>query len=159
MSKSLNVAMIIGNLTRDPEMRFTPNGKAVTSFSVATNRTWSVEGTDHEEAEFHNVVAWTKLGEICNQLLRKGSKVYISGRLQTRTWDDAQGVKHYRTEIVADEMILLSGKSYSSGGESQEPVADKPFEDVSGKPETPKEDSKPTGEEDVTIDEGTGMPF
>jgi len=105
------------------------------------------------------VVAWTKLGEICNQLLRKGSKVYISGRLQTRTWDDAQGVKHYRTEIVADEMILLTSK-YGPGewdashGSAAGEKAEKPEE----APKVP-ESSKPTGAEDVTIDESTGMPF
>jgi single-strand DNA-binding protein len=150
MSKSLNVAMIIGNLTRDPEMRFTPNGKAVTSFAVATNREWNVEGQAHEEAEFHNVVAWTKLGEICNQLLRKGTKVYISGRLQTRTWDDAQGAKHYRTEIVADEMIVLSPKSFGDAAPVAATEKAEPAEPIS---------PAPTGEEDVVIDEKTGMPF
>jgi len=150
MSKSLNVAMIIGNLTRDPEMRFTPTGKAVTSFAVATNREWNTEGQAHEEVEFHNVVAWQKLGEICNQLLRKGSKVYVAGRLQTRTWDDQQGLKHYRTEIVADEMIVLSPKSYNDAGGS--PMPEKPVE-------APGSTSKPTGAEDVAVDDVAGMPF
>lgn len=157
MSKSLNVAMIIGNLTRDPEMRFTPNGKAVTSFAVATNREWSVEGQAHEEVEFHNVVAWTKLGEICNQLLHKGTKVYISGRIQTRNWDDAQGLKHYRTEIVADEMIVLSPKSYGASAEATS--APVPSEPLAEAPAAPAESNKPDGSEDVVIDEKTGMPF
>lgn len=156
MSKSLNVAMIIGNLTRDPEMRYTPNGKAVTSFGVATNREWTDStGSKKDEAEFHNVVAWAKLGEICNQYLKKGTKVYVQGRIQTRTWDDQQGQKHYRTEIVADQMIILSSRT--DGG-----VAPAVSSEASAKPvESPGEPSstKPTGEEDVVIDEKTGMPF
>jgi single-strand DNA-binding protein len=156
MPKSLNVAMIIGNLTRDPEMRYTPNGKAVTSFGVATNREWTDStGSKKDEAEFHNVVAWAKLGEICNQYLKKGTKVYVQGRIQTHTWDDQQGQKHYRTEIIADEMIILSGRAdgasstASSTGQPEAPAS----------PEPVKESNKPTGAEDVVIDEKTGMPF
>lgn len=109
--RSLNKAMIIGNLTRDPEIRYTSKGTPVATFGVATNREWRVseETEKHEEAEFHNVVAWSKLAELCNQLLRKGMKVYIEGRLSTHNWEDAAtGKKMYRTEIVADDMIILS---------------------------------------------------
>lgn len=104
----LNKVMIIGNVTRDPESRTTPQGTNVTSFSVATNLVWTdQQGNRQEKAEFHNVVAWRKLAEICAQYLKKGSKVYIEGRLQTRSWDDPNGVKKYRTEIVAENMIML----------------------------------------------------
>ena len=106
---NLNKAMIIGNLTRDPESRTTPSGQTVTNFALATNFTWTDQsGQKQEKAEFHNVVAWRKLAEIIAQYLKKGSKVYIEGRLQTRSWDDAAtGAKKYRTEIIADNMIML----------------------------------------------------
>ncbi len=105
----LNKAMIIGNITRDPEARTTPTGQLVVHFGVATNFTWTDQtGQRKEQAEFHNVVAWRKLAEICQQYLKKGSKVYIEGRLQTHSWDDqTSGQKRYRTEIVAEDMIML----------------------------------------------------
>jgi single-strand DNA-binding protein len=105
---SLNRATLIGNLTRDPEFKTTPSGKSVVSFAVATNSTWlDANRQKQEKAEFHNIVAWGKLAEICNQYLKKGKKVYIDGRLQTRDWQGQDGVKRYRTEIVADNMIML----------------------------------------------------
>ena len=121
MSRGLNKVMIIGNLGRDPEMRYTPSGRPVTSFSVVTTRTWtSGEGERHEESEWFNVVAWGNLAEICNQYLKKGQQVYVEGRLQTRGWEDDDGKKHYRTEVVASEMIVLgdrrSGPLASSPG-------------------------------------------
>ncbi len=110
MSRSVNKVILVGNLTRDPEMRYTPQGHAVTSFGVATNRDWKVEGDRREETEFHNVIAWNKLAELCNQLLKKGTKIYVEGRLQTRDWTDDKGLKHYKTEIVAEDMIVLSAR-------------------------------------------------
>ncbi|MFQ6058818.1 MAG: single-stranded DNA-binding protein [Anaerolineae bacterium] len=111
MSRSLNKVMIIGNLGRDPEMRYTPSGKPVTSFSVATSRSWvTADGERREATEWFNVVAWRDLAEICKQYLRKGSKVYIEGRLQTRGWESPDGQRHFRTEIVADEMIVLDSR-------------------------------------------------
>lgn len=108
MSRGLNKVMIIGNLGRDPEMRFTPSGRPVTSFTVATSRTWSSpDGERHEETEWFNVVAWGKLAETCKQFLVKGQQVYVEGRLQTRRWEDQEGRKHFSTEIVADRMIML----------------------------------------------------
>ena len=105
---NLNKAMIIGNLTRDPEVRNTPSGQTVASFSVATNLIWTDQsGQRQEKVEFHNVVAWRRLADICGQYLKKGSKIYIEGRLQTRDWAGQDGVKRYRTEIVADNMIML----------------------------------------------------
>jgi len=100
--------MIIGNLGRDPEMRYTPSGRPVTTFSVATSRSWSTsEGEKRVETEWFNVVAWSSLAEICKQHLSKGQQVYIEGRLQIRHWDDAEGNKHTSVEIVANEMIVL----------------------------------------------------
>ena len=105
---SLNRAQIIGNLTRDPELRYTPNGQAVASFAVATNRVWvDASGEKKEAAEFHDVVTWGKLAEICGQILSKGRKVYIEGRLQTRTWEGQDAVKRQKTEIVAENMLVL----------------------------------------------------
>ncbi len=111
MSRGLNKLMIIGHLGRDPEMRYTPSGKPVTTFSVATSRTWhSADGERHEDTEWFNVVAWGGLAEICNQHLHKGMQVYVEGRLQTRRWEDAEGNKHFTTELVAKEMIMLGEK-------------------------------------------------
>jgi single-strand DNA-binding protein len=108
MRMNLNKAMIIGNLTRDPEIRNTPNGTPVASFGVATNFIWTDQnGQRQERVEFHNIVAWRRLAEICGQYLRKGSKVYIEGRLQTRDWVGQDNVKRYRTEIIAENMIML----------------------------------------------------
>lgn len=111
MGRGLNKVMIIGHLGRDPEMRYTPNGRPVTSFSVATSRSWtSAEGERREETEWFNVVAWGNLAEICKSHLTKGQQVYVEGRLQTRGWEDEDGKKHFRTELVANEMILLGDR-------------------------------------------------
>lgn len=107
----LNKATIIGRLTADPESRTTPNGQTVVTLTVATNYTWNdANGQKQEKAEFHNIVAWRKLAEIIAQYLKKGSKIYIEGRLQTRSWEDQNGNKKYRTEIIADNMIMLDSK-------------------------------------------------
>ncbi len=114
----LNRVTLIGNLTRDPELRNTPNGKAVASMSIATNRYWTdAQGQKQKEAEFHNIVMWSKLAEIASQYLRRGSKVYVEGRLQTREWTGQDGIKRYRTEIIADNMIMLNGPSAAGTGE------------------------------------------
>jgi single-strand DNA-binding protein len=112
----LNRATLIGRLTRDPELRSTPNGRSVASFSVATSRAWTDQnGQKQKESEFHNVVMWSKLADIAGQYLRKGAKVYIEGRLKTRDWTGQDGVKRYRTEIIADNMIMLDSARSSSG--------------------------------------------
>ncbi|MCD6290769.1 MAG: single-stranded DNA-binding protein [Anaerolineae bacterium] len=124
MARGLNKVIIIGNLGRDPEMRYTPSGKPVTSFSVATSRSWvTADGERKDATEWFNVVAWGNLAEICNQYLRKGSRVYVEGHLQTRSWDDEQGQRHYRTELVANEMIMLDSRApdVDLGGETGEP--------------------------------------
>jgi single-strand DNA-binding protein len=111
MARGLNKVMIIGNLGRDPEIRYTPSGKPVTSFNLAASRSWvSADGARREETEWFNVVAWGSLAEICNQHLCKGQQVYIEGRLQTRSWEDDNGQRHFRTEVVANEMIILGSR-------------------------------------------------
>lgn len=111
MSRGLNKVMLIGRLGRDPEMRYTPSGRPVTTFSLATSRTWNTsEGERRTETEWFNVVAWGSLAEICKQFLNKGQQVYVEGRLQTRHWEDAEGNKHSVTEIVANEMIMLGDR-------------------------------------------------
>lgn len=129
---NLNKAMIIGNLTRDPEQRNTPSGQAVASFSVATNFIWTDQsGQRREKVEFHNIVAWRRLAEICGQYLRKGSKVFIEGRLQTRDWVGQDGVKRYRTEIVAENMIMLDRAAAATPSvEEQPPVPAEPVINV-----------------------------
>lgn len=106
--RGLNKVQIIGNLGRDPEMRYTPNGKPVASFTVAVSRAWvKPEGERVEKTEWFNVIAWERLAEICRQYLAKGSPVYVEGRLETRSWQGEDGQKHFRTEIVANEVIIL----------------------------------------------------
>ena len=112
--------MIIGHLGRDPEMRYTPSGRPVTTYSVATSRSWNTsDGDRRSDTEWFNVVAWSNLAEICKQYLSKGQQVYIEGRLQTRHWDDQEGNKHTSVEIVANEMIIL-GERRESGETSAE---------------------------------------
>lgn len=117
MAKDLNKVMLTGHLGADPEMRFTPQGSAVTTFRVASNRSWkSGDGQQHDDTEWFRIVAWEKLAEICNEYLKKGTRVYIEGRLQTRSWDDKNtGEKRYMTEVVAQDMIILSSRGERMG--------------------------------------------
>ncbi|MCD8545752.1 single-stranded DNA-binding protein [Candidatus Woesebacteria bacterium] len=131
-ARSENLAILIGNLTRDPNLRYTSSGTAVADFGIATNRVWTTpDGDQREEVEFHQIVAWNKLAEICQQLLSKGDKVYIRGSLRTRTWEDDNGTKHYRTEIKAEDMKLLYSKSNKSYSSNDDDIAssDDDFED------------------------------
>jgi single-strand DNA-binding protein len=117
-TRSLNKVLLIGNLTRDPELRYTPSGVAVCSFGLATNRSWTTEsGELKEEVEFHRIVAWNKLAEVCSQLLTKGRKVYVEGRLQTRQWQAQDGSQRSNTDIVIDELLLLDSRKFSETGE------------------------------------------
>ena len=134
MSKSLNKVMLIGNLGRDPEMRYTPSGRPVTTFTLATTRSWkSSEGEQHSETEWFSIVAWGNLAEICKQYLLKGQQIYIEGRLQTRRWDDNEGIKHVNVEIVANEMMMLGDRKEgnlahsSDTGNSEETGEEFPF--------------------------------
>lgn len=126
---NLNKAMIIGNLTRDPEIRTTPSGANVASFSVATSLVWNDQsGQQQKKSEFHNIVAWRKLAEICGQYLHKGSKVYVEGRLQTTEWTGQDGVKRYRTEIILENMIMLDRQSTTANnGFPPEPANNEPI--------------------------------
>lgn len=136
---NLNKVMLIGNLTRDPESRTIPTGQNVTSFGLATNMVWTDQQTGQrkEKVEFHNIVAWRRLAEICSQYLRKGSRVYIEGRLQTRSWDDqATGTKKYWTEIIAENMIMLDRKG-DSPGPSAPPPTPMPQPNQPSSPATP----------------------
>lgn len=121
-TRSLNKVQLIGNLTRDPELRYTPQGTAVCSFGLATNRSWVTEsGERKEDVEFHRIVAWAKLAELCSQLLFKGRKVYVEGRLQTRQWEGQDGVKRSTTEVVIDDMIVLDSRRQDGGGDYDAP--------------------------------------
>ena len=115
MSRGLNKVMIIGHLGRDPEMRYTPSGRPVTTFTVAVSRSWNTaDGERRTETEWFNIVAWGNLAEICKQYLYKGQQVYIDGRLQTRRWEDKEGQKHTSVEVVANEMMMLGDRRESS---------------------------------------------
>jgi len=115
MSRGLNKVMIIGNLGRDPEMRYTPSGRPVTTFAVATSRSWNTtDGERHTDTEWFNVVTWGSLAETCKQYLTKGKQVYVEGRLQTRHWENKEGVKHSMVEIVASEMMMLGERREAS---------------------------------------------
>ncbi len=121
--RSLNKVQIIGHLGADPELRYTTNGQAVATFNVATTDSWTdAQGQAQERTEWHRVVAWRKLGEIAGEYLSKGKQVYIEGQLQTRSWDDQNGVKRYTTEINAREMIMLGGKGDSAGSRPPHPA-------------------------------------
>lgn len=121
MARSLNRVQLIGNLTRDPELRYTPQGTAVCTIGLATNRSWTTDnGEKHEETEFHRIVAWNKLAELCSQFLVKGRKIYVEGRLSTRSWTGQDGAQKSVTEVVIDDMILLDNKGAHTGGSSEE---------------------------------------
>lgn len=148
----LNRASIIGNVVRDPEIRTTPSGQTVASFSIATNFIWKDQsGVRQQKAEFHNIVAWRRLAEIVGQYVKKGGKVYIEGRIQTRSWDDQNAIKRYRTEIVAENMILLdrAGSSAAAGNDSQ---ARETTQTTEPNPEPPHSQS----EEEISIED---IPF
>ena len=118
MANGLNKVILIGNLGRDPEVRYTPGGLAVANFSMATSETWTnKEGEKETRTEWHRIVAWGKLGEICGEYLSKGKQVYIEGRIQTREWEDKEGNKRYTTEITASQMLMLGSRE--SAGESR----------------------------------------
>jgi single-strand DNA-binding protein len=120
MARSLNKVELIGNMTRDPELRYTPAGTAVCTFGLATNRQWTTDSGDKkEDVEFHRIVAWNKLAELCSQLLTKGRKVYVEGRLQTRKWTGQDQVERQTTEIVISDMIILDSR-FSGGGKEDD---------------------------------------
>ncbi|HUU28228.1 MAG TPA: single-stranded DNA-binding protein [archaeon] len=152
-SRSINKVLIIGNLGGDPELRHTANNVPVVNFTVATNENWlNKEGVREERTEWHRVVAWRRLAEICHEYLRKGTQVYIEGKLQTRSWEDQSGQRRYMTEIVADEMVILGHR----GGESPavETAGGEISADSSIRSETGYDDFQPSPPE-----EGDDLPF
>ena len=165
--RSLNKVILIGNLTRDPELRYTPSGTAVCTFGVATNRSWTTQtGETKEETEFHRIVAWNKLAELCAQLLTKGRKVYVEGRLTTRTWVGQDGQSRTTVEIVIEDMIILDSKRPVREGDAEAaPTAPVKTEKPEKKEQAKKEEIKkeepektvPTDEkEDISPDD---IPF
>lgn len=172
-TRSLNKVMLIGNLTRDPELRYTPQGTAVCSFGLATNRSWMPSDSTErkEEAEFHRIVAWNKLAELCSQLLSKGRKVYIEGRLQTRSWETPDGDKRQATEIVAEDMMVLDSRRQESAeatteepasqagpaAEAPKPQASAPAPAAESEPKSaPADAPAPTTDDKIDIDD---IPF
>ena len=161
-ARSLNKVLLIGNLTRDPEMRYTNSGTPVVTFGMATNKSWKdSDGETKELAEFHNLVAWNKIAEICQQLLAKGMKVYIEGSLNTRSWEGDDGVTRYKTEIRVDNMILLDSKGKDGAGlddvevpegKGKKPKEEKPEEE---KPEEEQVEEESQGEDPLDDD----LPF
>ena len=146
-SRSLNKVILIGNLTRDPELRYTPQGTAVCTLGLATNYSWTTEqGEKKESVEFHRLVAWNKLAEICSQLLFKGRKIYVEGRLQTRQWEGQDGASRQTTEIVISDMIILdSRREQEEGGEAAAGEEKTPTvipEETAPKEETKEKESK-----------------
>jgi len=159
---NLNRAMIIGNLTRDPETRTTPSGQTVTNFSVATTYSYKDQsGNRVDKPEYHNIVAWGKLAEICQQYLGKGRKVYVEGRLQTRDWEGQDGVKRYRTEIIADNMIMLdrAPAGASSAAEGRKPFIPSASASPDSDNQQPKTDNPPktnTPDDEIRVED---IPF
>ncbi|MGI6423455.1 MAG: single-stranded DNA-binding protein [Candidatus Dojkabacteria bacterium] len=153
-ARSLNKVQLIGNLTREPELRYTTSGTPVATFGLATNKSWKdQDGNMKEVAEFHNIVAWNKMAEICQQLLAKGMKVYIEGSLTTRSWEAEDGSTRYKTEIRVNDMILLDSKGKTAAGASEqsEPAVE---EEVAQEEEV---DEEPVANEDPLED--TDLPF
>jgi single-strand DNA-binding protein len=145
MARSLNRVQLIGNLTRDPELRYTPTGTAVATFGLATNRSWTTEtGEKKEETEFHKIVAWNKLGELCSQLLSKGRKVYVEGRIAYRKFTNKDGVEKDSTEIVIDDMMVLDSRREGAGSyESTAPAKSESVKEESKKVEPKEEKVEP----------------
>jgi single-strand DNA-binding protein len=138
MSRGLNKVMVIGHLGRDPEMRYTPSGRPVTTFTVAVSRSWNTaDGERRTETEWFNIVAWGNLAEICKQYLYKGQQVYIEGRLQTRRWEDKESQKHTNVEVVANEMMMLGDRRDNSGQSQEETQSEEPAEPLADEDEFP----------------------
>jgi len=151
---NINRAQLLGNLTRDPEMRYTPNGQAVTNFTVATNRRWKGQDgqADGEATEYHDIVVWGKQAENVTPMLKKGEPVFVEGRLQTRSWEGQDGAKRYKTEIVAESVIVLGTKS---GGQYRPAADSNPIQDIA-KTKTTKNTKDEPKDEEIDIED---IPF
>ena len=158
MARSLNRVQLIGNLTRDPELRYTPNGNGVCTFGLATNRTWTTDsGEKREEVDFHRIVSWNKLAELCSQFLVKGRKVYVEGRLSTRNWTGQDGIQKTTTEVVIDDMILLDSRPQGAAqqsGRSEETAEPEVSEE---KKEEPIKAKKSAKKESDTSEDSSGQ--
>jgi single-strand DNA-binding protein len=153
-ARSLNKVMLIGNLTRDPEMKYTASGATVTTFGMATNKSWKDDSGELKElAEFHNIVCWNKLAEICQQLLAKGMKVYVEGALNTRSWEADDGSKRYKTEVRITDMILLDSKGKQGVGIDEEKTPEPPEDEE----EPPIEDDEEGSDDNDPLEED--LPF
>lgn len=149
-ARSLNKVMLIGNLTRDPEMRYTNSGTPVVTFGMATNKSWKdTNGEAKELAEFHNVVAWNKMAEICQQLLAKGMKVYVEGSLNTRSWNAEDGSTRYKTEVRVEDMILLDSKGKQGAGTDEDASEEK----ASKKSDAPVDEEQAPMEDEAPVDQ------
>mgnify|MGYP001094328652 CR=1 FL=1 len=161
-NRSLNKVILIGNLTRDPELRYTPKGTAVCNVGLATNRSWTTDqGERKESVEFHRIVAWDKLAEVCSQLLFKGRRVYVEGRLQTRQWEGQDGNSRQTTEVVINNMIILDSRRTSQEGEEiaetvVKKTAVKPKEKTTIKKEKAKKENNQLEKEEVKVED---IPF
>lgn len=155
--RSVNKVILIGNLTRDPELRQTPSGQSVTTFGLATNRQWTTkEGEGKSSAEFHECVAWARLAEICSEYLKKGHLVYVEGYLKTRSWDSPEGIKKFKTEIVVQDMIILEKKDHKDDMSLDSAVSSAIGEEESASEETVETTEAPA--EETTTEEPTEAP-
>lgn len=155
----LNKVMLIGRLTRDPESRTTPQGVTVCNFSLATSRTWKDDqGVTQDRTEFHNIVAWRRLGEICAQYLVKGRQIYLEGHLETRNWEDQNGQKRYRTEVIADNMIMLGSKGEGAkpAGATEKETEREPSRQAQGEPAMVAAPAQGVADEEIRIED---IPF
>ena len=156
----LNKVMIIGRLTRDPELKTTPNGASVCQLGIATNYVYTNQQTGQkvEQVEYHNITLWRKLAEIANQYLKKGRRVYIEGRLQTRSWDAQDGSKRYKTDIIADNMIMLDGGQGAGAGNNTSSPLSAPAEPLDASNQKFPEEELPTIQQgnDINVED---IPF
>jgi single-strand DNA-binding protein len=155
----LNKVMLIGRLTADPEARTTPQGITVTSFSIATNRVWKdQQGNQQDRTEFHNIVTWRRLAEICSQYLSKGKQIYLEGHLQTRSWEGKDGKKNYRTEIVGDNMIMLGSRTDTAPSNTAPRSTGNTFQSANTPSPAPAEEPAPATvtDEEIRIED---IPF
>ena len=153
MARSLNRVQLIGNLTRDPELRYTPTGTAVCTFGIATNRSWTTDtGEKKEETEFHKIVAWNKLGELCSQLLSKGRKVFVEGRIAYRKFTKQDGTEQNTTEIIIDDMMVLDSRR-TEGAYSEEPKGTSETKEPKAEKVAPKPEAQPEPENEAMSSE------
>lgn len=158
--RTINKVMLIGNVTRDPEVRQTANGQKVVTFGLATNRVWlTKDGRKQDAPEYHELVAWAKLGEMCEKFVRKGKLLYVEGYVKTRSWVTPEGVKKFRTEVVVEDLIMLDKRKsdeQGEGGDYSEAQEVTEMHDLSAN-EAPEEEPKKTASKSMDIDADLGL--